>query len=116
MRQKIKAGGWWKFKHDKIENSPADLWILVLYRFSHRDFDFVIIEPGQLLEIYNKLDRAFDNILSYLWVTECGKCWETRGLGKSEQESIVAGTFNDTDRDLSSFLNNWQPLTKKIDI
>jgi len=112
----IKAGGWWTFKYDKIQNSPANLWVLVLYRFSHRDFDFVIIEPGQLLDRYKKLGHTSGIIQSYVWVTESGKCWETRGLGKSEQESIDAETFNDPVRNLSSFLNNWQPMTEKIDI
>lgn len=116
VETKIKAGGWWTFNHDKIHNSPADLWVLVLYRFSHRDFDFVIIEPSQLLDRYKKLNRTSGTIQSYIWVTESGKCWETRGLGKSGQESVANETFNDSVRNLSSFLNNWQPLTEKIDI
>ena len=90
------------------------MWVLVLYRFSHRDFDFVIIEPGQLLERYKKLGRTSGTIQSYVWVTENGQCWETRGLGKAEQEAIATNTFQDSVRDLSQFLNNWQPVEKTV--
>lgn len=114
INSKIKSGGWWTFKYEKIEKSQADLWILVLYRFSHRDYDFVIIEPGQLLERYQKLGCTSGIIQSYVWVTENGQCWETRGLGKAEQEAIAAGVFNDPVRDFSRFLNNWQPLEKRV--
>jgi hypothetical protein len=110
----IKAGGWWTFNYDKIKNSPANLWVLVLYRFSHRDFDFVIISPSQLLECYENLGHKSGIIQSYVWVTENGECWETRGLKKAEQESIAVGTFNEKIRSLSEFLNNWQPLLVKI--
>ncbi|MEJ5312661.1 MAG: hypothetical protein WHX52_23090, partial [Anaerolineae bacterium] len=101
---RARAGGWWTFKYDKIEKSQADLWVLVLYRFSHRDFDFVIIEPEQLLERYKKLGHTSGIIQSYVWVTENGQCWETRGLGKAEQEAIADGSFEAPDRDFSQFL------------
>lgn len=115
INSKIKAGGWWTFKCGKIEESQANLWVLVLYRFSHRDFDFVIIEPMQLLERYKKLGHDASGIIqSYVWVTENGQCWETRGLRKAEQEAIAANVFKDPVRDLSQFLNNWQPLEKRI--
>ena len=114
INSKIKAGGWWTFKYDKIEKSQADLWVLVLYRFSHRDYDFVIIEPSKLLERYRKLGNTSGTIQSYVWVTENGQCWETRGLGKAEQEKIATDVFKDPVRDLSQFLNNWQPLEKRV--
>ena len=116
IETRIKAGGWWTFNYDKIQTSPADLWVLVLYRFSHRDFDFVIVEPSQLLDRYKKIGHTSAIIQSYVWVTESGKCWETRGLGKAEQESIAIETFKDPVRDLSDFLNNWQPLKERIGI
>lgn len=31
LQTRIKAGGWWTFKYEKIENSPADLWVLGIY-------------------------------------------------------------------------------------
>ncbi len=114
INSKIKSGGWWTFKYDKIEKSQADLWVLVLYRFSHRDYDFVIIEPNKLLERYRKLGNTGGTIQSYVWVTESGQCWETRGLGKAEQEAIATNSFKDPVRDLSQFLNNWHPLEIRL--
>jgi len=67
-----------------------------------------------LLERYEKLGHRSGTIQSYVWVTESGKCWETRGLKKAEQESIADETFNDPIRSLSEFLNNWRPLVEKI--
>lgn len=114
INSKIKSGGWWTFKSDKIEKSQADLWVLVLYRFSHRDFDFVIIEPSELLERYRKLRDTSGIIQSYVWVTENGQCWETRGLGRADQEAIAANDFKDPVRDWSQYLNNWRPLEIKV--
>lgn len=114
INSKIKSGGWWSFKYDKIAKSQADLWVLVLYRFNHRDHDFVIIEPSMLIERYRKLGKTSGTIQSYVWVTENRKCWETHGLVKAEQEAVANGIFKDPVRDLSQFLNNWQPLEKRI--
>ena len=120
INSKIKAGGWWTFKYDKIEKSQADLWVLVLYRFSDKKRDFIIIEPSKLLERYKKLGYTSGTIQSYFWVTEKSKskesqCWETRGLGKAEQEAIAMGTFKDDVRDFSQFLN-WQTLEKRVGV
>ena len=114
INSKIKSGGWWTFKYDKIDKSQADLWVLVLYRFSHRDYDFVIIEPSKLIERYKKLGNTSGTIQSYVWVTANNKCWETRGLGKAAQEEIAIGTFKNDVRDLHHFLNNWQPLAERV--
>jgi hypothetical protein len=114
LNSKIKSGGWWTFKYEKIEKSQADLWVLVLYRFSHRDYDFVIIEPSQLLDRYRELGNTSGIIQSYIWVTENSQSWETRGLGKAEQEAIARNVFKDPIRDFSPFLNNWQPLEQRV--
>lgn len=111
---KVKSGGWWTFRQDKIKASPADLWILVLYRFTDRDYDFVIIEPQELLMRYAHLGRETNIIQSYVWVTTSGKCWETRGLNKSDQEAIAKDEYSESIRDLSSCLNNWQIVERKL--
>ena len=114
VSSKIKAGGWWTFKYDKIEKSQADLWVLVLYRFSHRDYDFVVIEPSKLLEQYKNLGKTSGTIQSYVWVTETGKCWETRDLRNADKEAVANDVFKNPIRDLSQFLNNWQPFEKRV--
>lgn len=107
----IESGGWWTFNRTKIEHSPADYWILVLYQFQHRKYDFVIISPSELLKLYDQLDRP-DSIQSYVWVTNAAHqmCWETRGLNRTEQDSVAAGDYQCDIRNLTSNLNNWEPI------
>ncbi len=57
VARKVKSGGWWTFKREKIRDSRADLWILVLYRFSRRDYDLLVIEPAELLRRYDQFNR-----------------------------------------------------------
>lgn len=111
---KVKSGGWWTFKQDKIKESIADLWILVLYRFTQKDYDFVIIEPQELLRRYHLLGRDTAIIQSYVWVTVSERCWETRGLNKTQQEAIANNEYSESIRDLSSYLNNWQMVEQKL--
>ena len=110
---KVKSGGWWTFKREKIRDSRADLWILVLYRFSRRDYDLLVIEPAELLRRYDQFNRT-GIIQSYVWVTATGKCWETRGLNKRQQIELANDQFVDSARDLSAYLNNWSSLEAKL--
>ncbi len=89
---KVKSGGWWTFKQEKIKNSRADLWVLVLYRFARRDYDLLVIEPTELLRRYDQLNRT-GIIQTYVWVTASGKCWETRGLNKQQQVELAVERY-----------------------
>jgi hypothetical protein len=111
---KVKAGGWWTFNQKKLGKSAADLWILVLYRFTKRDYDFIIIEPQELLKRYKALGRNQEIIQSYLWVTSSSRCWETRGLGKQQQDEVALDRYADPVRDLTYYLNNWQLIKGKL--
>ncbi len=113
VARKVKSGGWWTFKREKIRDSRADLWILVLYRFSRRDYDLLVIEPAELLRRYYQFNRT-GIIQSYVWVTASGKCWETRGLNKRQQIELANDEFVDSARDLSAYLNNWNSLEAKL--
>jgi hypothetical protein len=110
---KVKSGGWWTFNPEKIRSSRADLWVLVLYRFSRRDYDLLVIEPAELLRKYKQLNRT-GTIQSYVWVTASGKCWETRGLNKQKQIELANDDLVDSARDLSAYLNNWRVLETKL--
>ena len=110
----VKAGGWWTFKREKIETSPADYWVLVLYQFQHRSYDFVVIKPSKLLSIYDALERGKGMIQSYVWVTnnKPAMCWETRGLNKLDQENIALGAYKNPQRNLTPYLNDWKAIEK----
>lgn len=101
----VKSGGWWTFKREKIQTSPADYWVLVLYQFQHRAYDFVVIRPSKLLSIYDALERSKATIQSYVWVTrnKPAMCWETRGLNKLDQNR---------QRNLTPYLNDWKAIEK----
>ncbi len=45
----IASSGWWTFQRTKIAKSAADFWVLTLYQFQSRKFDFVIVRPDELL-------------------------------------------------------------------
>jgi len=105
----IKSGGWWTFNRDKMKNSKADYWVLVLYRFQTRDSDFMVIPPKRLIELYSSLGRTDKTINSYLWVTndKHKMCWETRDLFKNDKRQIAQGKFRDASRNWTKYLNKW---------
>jgi hypothetical protein len=105
----IKSGGWWTFSREKIEKSPADYWVLVTYSFHSRDFDFLLIKPLELVQLYDSLGNK-ERINSYVWVTKSSQCWETRGLKTEEQSLVAQGKFSDKSRNLSKYLNNWSRI------
>lgn len=111
---KVKAGGWWTFDQKKLNKSVADLWVLVLYSFTKRDYDFIIIEPQELLKRYRGLGKHQDVIQSYVWVTSSNRCWETRGLSKREQDDVANDQYTDAVRDMSVYLNNWSSVEAKL--
>ena len=103
----IKSGGWWKLDRKKLSESPSDLWVLVLCEFETRKYDFVIISPKELSRRYAVIAADTDTIQSYFWVTRSGKCWETRGLGKTELQAVCDGSFESKPREFTPFLNSW---------
>ena len=111
---KVKSGGWWTFNHKKLSNSAADVWILALYRFTKKDYDFIIIEPQELLKRYRALGRNQEAIQSYVQVTSSDRCWETRGLSKQQQDEVAFDQYTNPIRDLTEYLNNWQSIKGKL--
>lgn len=103
----IVSGGWWRFQRAKIASSPADYWVLVLYRFKPAGFYFVIVPPAELLDRYARLGRGSKSIQSYFCVTSEERCWETRDLDKAAMKSINDGTYSEAGRDFSKYLNKW---------
>lgn len=99
--------GWWTFQRQKIVTSPADYWVLVLYQFQSRQFDFVIVPPRELLARYDRIAPGQASIQSYVTVTTKKRCWETRGLDKFSKAAVEAGVYTNADRDFSQYLNAW---------
>lgn len=105
----VVSTGWWTFQRTKIAASSADSWVLVLYRFQAREFDFLVVPPQKLLACYDRLAPGVEAIQSYFTVAE-KKSWETRGLNNADKLAVGAGTYASPDRDLTQYLNVW-PFT-----
>jgi hypothetical protein len=106
----LRSCGWWTLKRHKIVKSPADYWVFALVGFATGTRDFVIIKRDDLQKRFDAIHGRANIIQSYFWITEKGKCWETRGLSISDERLIAQGQFKDPTRDFTSYLNNWQPI------
>src|SRR3990172_306839 len=42
FQKHLRACGWWTINRDKLQRSPADLWVFVLLGFASRTTDFLI--------------------------------------------------------------------------
>ena len=109
------AGGWLNLVHKKIENSPADWWVIVLV--SHERImkpQFIVIPPSELLSCLVKtLDKPSEKYNFYPQIMKRDSkpdlCLDGRGLSKKERENITKD-FQLGTRDLSKYLNNWSCL------
>ena len=106
----LRACGWWSLNREKIAKSKADYWVFVLVGFERRSADFVIIRPADLLARLDKIHGKCKVIQTYIWVTEKDRCWETRGLKSQFQLEVAQGKYSNIERDLSAYLNNWEPI------
>jgi hypothetical protein len=111
FHKELRACGWWTPTRQQIEKSRAQYWVFVLVGFANRTTDFIIIKPDDLLKRLDAIhEKAAKKFQSYLWVTQQGKCYETRGLNRSDQLLIAEKTFTNDARDFTAFLNNWEPI------
>ena len=106
--------GWWVLSRDKIRQSEACYWIFVLHTFNHKNIQFVIIKPSDLLNRLDKIHINQKSINIYFWVTKKRKCWETRRLKKQDQILIANHSYSNPVRDFSKFLNNWEQVIKEL--
>lgn len=118
FHENLLACGWWTLNREKLEKSKADFWIFALHSFKAKEIQHVIINPKKLLGIYDTLNRNDKVIPTYIWVTDSKskKCWETRDLKKNEQRLIISGDYVCEDRNMSSFLEDWEPIKEKLAI
>ena len=108
---KLRACGWWTPTRQQIEKSCAQYWVFVLVGFANRSTDFIIVKPGDLLKrldlIHGSTTKKFQ---VYLWVTQNGKCYETRGLNLADQLLIAENKFGHETRDFTAYLNDWASI------
>lgn len=110
LRPGLKACGWFSLKPQKLSKSAAQFWILVLYPFNQKEADFVIAPPFAILDMLESLHGKRNSIQSYVWVTKNKRCWETRGLSRKDHLLISQGSYENPARELTQYLNNWNPI------
>jgi hypothetical protein len=111
-RKNVKAGGWWHLNKSKIENSPADYWVLVISKSGGGAPDFIVLKPKTLLDMHENLFGGKGNLRSQARIMNDGKCWEARGLDTADKKQISQGTYRSPKRDLTKYHNNWSCLDK----
>jgi hypothetical protein len=110
FQKQLRACGWWTINRGGLRMSPADYWVFVLQGFASRSVDFVVVPRVELWRRLRAVHGTAKRIQTYIWVTEAKRCWETRGLNRSDQLLIAHGDYRHRDRDFTSWLNNWTPI------
>jgi hypothetical protein len=106
----LRSRAWFSLDRKKMRNSTADLWVFVLAAFTKRSQDYVLIKPSELVRKLDILGGTDEKpIQTYIVVTEHVKprCWLTRGLSNADHEAISNNTYENMERDLTDYLNDW---------
>jgi len=118
--------GFWNFGPTAVKKSiettdpknhkkPADFWIIAIHSFFGKKTDCIVIKPSELYERFSKFKKTEK---TYFWITKDGKCFETRGLNKSQQKLLMEGKINsiEPERNFTGYLNNWKPVKQLLGV
>jgi hypothetical protein len=106
----LRSRAWFSLDRNKMRDSTADLWVFVLAAFTKRSQDYVLIKPSELVKKLDALGGTGEKpIQTYIVVTEHKRprCWLTRGLLNADHEAISNNTYENEDRELTAYLNDW---------
>jgi len=98
-----------------LKKSSARYWVLLIASFKLRKMAHLIISPRTLYERLSTIHgwqtgkRHF-----FVWITTDGICWETNGLRKHEQLAVARGEFKDELRNLTPWMNNFEPIISEL--
>jgi hypothetical protein len=109
--RKLRSCTWFTLDGEKLAHSSANRWVFVLLGIE-RTYDYVIIKPNELVRRLKKLDPKSKPYQMYIWVTEKGRAWLTRGISKADQQRIVDNSFENSTRDLTEHLNDWSAISE----
>ena len=118
IQQEITVGGWLTLKHDKIEQSNADYWVIaILPNERYLKPIYIVITPAELLMKLKAVQANGESKIYhfYPWIKKGkGDSFEFaingRALSKSEKVIFKSSPRSLKDRDLTEFLDNWQCL------
>lgn len=104
----VVAKGWWTFRASKIQESKADLWVLVIYPLPPARPRYLVVAPQELAERMTGVFGPRERIQSFIHVTRDGRCWETGGLLRDE-------ALDDDRRDFTRYLDAWDELERRLE-
>lgn len=114
IRKNLISSGWWTLSIESIKKSQAHFWIFVLYQIHNKKFDFIIIPKEDLLSFYQILNPGKSKFHSYLTINNCNEVFETRGLNRKGITDISNCKYQNQNRDLTQYLNNWQQIINNL--
>ncbi len=117
FQEPLRVFCWFAINRDKLHTSPAHFWVIVLNGFKRHSPDYVVVSTGELRRRLRLIHGSRANMIqSHLWVTERNRCWEPRSLkyGRDDEHRIAEGVYENPLRGLTKWLNEWDPLIKKI--
>lgn len=111
------AAGWLTLAYDKIEKSSADYWFFILVSHERKmNPKYIIIPPSESLRRLVSIHGEKNKFHFYPWVLENGVALQGRGLSKNDKEMLSSGDYKLGERDLSQYLEYWDPFEKITNI
>ena len=114
--KELVVGGLVNLNHKSLEDSTADLWVIILISHERETPpQHIVIPPKELLEHLIAVHGKSERYMFYPQIKKAGKsklALEGRGLKKADKQAIVQGHFELDARDLTPFLEDWKALDK----
>ena len=110
------AGGWLTLRHEKILQSTAAFWVIVLVSHERkRNPFFLVVPPAELLRSLMADKGEASSYHFYPWILKQqpgGRpiALNGRGLDRHARAKLASGQVEPGARDLTSFLDAWAPL------
>jgi hypothetical protein len=116
QQNNLLAIGWWTHDPKGIAKSVADFWVFVLPSFFEKEISYVIAPPAELLRRFQAIPEVCKgkNIQSYFDITKKRRCFQARGLSKTERDAIAVGEYENKSRDFTKYLNAWKQIEDRL--
>lgn len=114
FEKNLVAGGWFVFSHSALEDSPADIWSIILISHERKSKPtFINIPPKELLARLIDIHGVRKSYHIYPWLfgnANDRQCIEGRGMKKMDKDAFANNQFDLGSRDITQFHENWDFL------
>ena len=117
LRKSLRCFSWFSLNREKLDKSQAQFWVFVLQGFKSDEPDYIIIPTAELQQRMAGLNpQDSGKLQSYFCSTETNQCWEARGLGNADKMQIAEGTYENSARNFTHYLNGsgWSAVVNKL--